>query len=130
MIGGYRPAASDSVDALLVGYYGGDKLRVAGKVRAGLVAHSRRELAMKLKPLHVAACPFGDLPTTGSSLGLARHARADVSNAMDAASDGCANQVRRMEGRRSAEACVLPRGSFGQVSSRGDSDRLGSVTRS
>ena len=36
VIGGYRPAASDSVDALLVGYYEGDKLRFAGKVRAGI----------------------------------------------------------------------------------------------
>ena len=39
------------MDALLVGYYEGDKLRFAGKVRAELVAHSRRELATKLKPL-------------------------------------------------------------------------------
>ena len=67
VIGGYRPAAPDSVDALLVGYYEGAKLRFAGKVRAGFVAHSRRELATKLKPLHVAECPFDDLPTNGSS---------------------------------------------------------------
>ena len=67
VIGGYRPSGSESVDALLVGYYEGDELRFAGKVRAGFVTHSRRELAMKLKPLHVAVCPFGDLPTIGSS---------------------------------------------------------------
>jgi bifunctional non-homologous end joining protein LigD len=67
VIGGYRPAGSQSVDALLVGYYEAGKLRFAGKVRAGFVAHSRRELALKLKPLHVAACPFTDLPTDSSS---------------------------------------------------------------
>jgi bifunctional non-homologous end joining protein LigD len=66
VIGGYRPSGSEGVDALLVGYYERDELRFAGKVRAGFVTHSRRELAMKLKPLHVAACPFADLPTVGS----------------------------------------------------------------
>ena len=37
VVGGYRPAGSNSLDALLVGYYEGKKLRFAGKVRAGLI---------------------------------------------------------------------------------------------
>ncbi len=67
VIGGYRGADPSSLDALLVGYYEGKSLRFAGKVRAGLIPHTRRELARKLKPLKIAACPFADLPTTGSS---------------------------------------------------------------
>lgn len=67
VIGGYRPYAADSVDALLVGYFDNQKLRFAGKVRGGLVSHTRRELAQKLRGLRLNHCPFVDLPTEGSS---------------------------------------------------------------
>lgn len=67
VIGGYRPVGPNSIDALLVGYYEVENLRFAGKVRAGLIAHARRELAIKSKPLHIAKCPFIDLPSTGPS---------------------------------------------------------------
>jgi bifunctional non-homologous end joining protein LigD len=39
-------------------------LRFAGKVRAGLVPHVRREVLGKLKPLQVEDCPFANLPDT------------------------------------------------------------------
>ena len=42
VIGGYRPAGSSGIDALLVGYYDDSGLRFAGKVRAGFVPHLRR----------------------------------------------------------------------------------------
>jgi bifunctional non-homologous end joining protein LigD len=61
-IGGYRPDGSNGLDALLVGYYQGRELRFAGKVRAGLVPHVRREVLEKLKPLQVQDCPFANLP--------------------------------------------------------------------
>jgi hypothetical protein len=41
-VGRYRPDFN-SVDALLVGYYEGHRLRFAGNVKAGFVAHTRRE---------------------------------------------------------------------------------------
>ena len=44
VIGGYRPAGSNGIDALLVGYYDDTGLRFAGKVRAGFVPHLRREV--------------------------------------------------------------------------------------
>jgi len=69
VIGGYRPDGEASVDALLVGYYEGRKLRFAGKVRAGLVPHSRRELAAKLAPLRISQCSFSDLPSGKSRWG-------------------------------------------------------------
>lgn len=62
VVGGYRPAGSDSLDSLLVGFYAGTELRFAGKVRAGLVPHLRRELVGQLKALHIAQCPFANLP--------------------------------------------------------------------
>ena len=66
VIGGYRAARSNSVDALLVGYYDDTGLRFAGRVRAGFVPHLRREVARMLKPHHVDDCPFGDLPNSKS----------------------------------------------------------------
>ena len=67
VIGGYRPAGSNGVDALLVGYYDDTGLRFAGKVRAGFVPHLRREVFKALKPHHVDECPFVDLPNPKSS---------------------------------------------------------------
>jgi len=66
VIGGYRPAGN-SIDALLVGYYEGKSLRFAGKVRAGFVPNTRRQVFEKLQPLKTARCPFPDLPLESSS---------------------------------------------------------------
>jgi ATP-dependent DNA ligase len=66
LIGGYRPG-SNGIDALLVGYYDDSGLRFAGKVRAGFVPHVRREAFKALKPHHVDAFPFVDLPNWASS---------------------------------------------------------------
>lgn len=65
VIGGYRPDGANGLDALLVGYYEGKDLRFAGKVRAGLVPHVRREVLSQLKPLQVHDCPFANLPDAG-----------------------------------------------------------------
>ena len=62
VIGGYSPDGVNSLDAVLVGYYQGDTLQFAGKVRAGLVPFVRREVLAKLKPLRVPRCPFANLP--------------------------------------------------------------------
>jgi bifunctional non-homologous end joining protein LigD len=66
VIGGYRPDGQN-VDALIVGYYDEIGLRFAGKVRAGLVAHLRRDIAKQLRPFHAGRCPFVDLPNVKTS---------------------------------------------------------------
>lgn len=66
VIGGYRPGPN-GVDALLVGYHEGRQLRFAGKVRAGLTPHLRRELHAALKPHEVPKWPFVDLPNSKTS---------------------------------------------------------------
>jgi ATP-dependent DNA ligase len=66
VIGGYRPGFN-AVDALLVGYYEERQLQFAGKVKAGFVAHLRRDLFKKLQALHIDACPFVNLPDSKSS---------------------------------------------------------------
>ena len=62
-----HPALARQIDALLVCYYEGKSLRFAGKVRAGFVPNTRRQLFEKLQPLKVERCPFSDLPLQSSS---------------------------------------------------------------
>ncbi len=66
VIGGYRSDGANGVDALLVGYYAGKSLLFAGKVRAGMVPHMRRELLKKLQPFSIENCPFANLPDSGT----------------------------------------------------------------
>ena len=60
VIGGYTPG--NPFDALIVGYYEGEKLLYAAKVRNGFVRLVRREVASKLKSLRIDTCPFANLP--------------------------------------------------------------------
>jgi len=60
VIGGYVP--DNPFDSIIVGYYQDGKLLYAAKVRNGLVSHTRREVAAKLKGLEVNTCPFANLP--------------------------------------------------------------------
>jgi ATP-dependent DNA ligase len=47
---------------MVVGYYEGDKLMFASKVRNGFVPRLRREVGAKLKHLQTDGCPFVNLP--------------------------------------------------------------------
>jgi bifunctional non-homologous end joining protein LigD len=60
VIGGYT--AGNPFDALVVGYYDGDRLIYVGKVRNGFVANQRRDVMKRLKPLTTDVCPFANLP--------------------------------------------------------------------
>src|SRR5438128_1116442 len=60
VIGGYTPG--NPFDALIVGYYEGEKLLYAAKVRNGFMPLVRREVASKFKRLEIDTCPFANLP--------------------------------------------------------------------
>jgi ATP-dependent DNA ligase len=60
VIGGYTP--DNPLDALIVGYYEGDKLLFASKVRNGFVPRLRREVWSRLRHLETNHCPFFNLP--------------------------------------------------------------------
>ena len=60
VLGGYTPG--NPLDSVIVGYYEGDKLLYAAKVRNGFVPRLRRKVWQKLKDLEIAACPFANLP--------------------------------------------------------------------
>jgi len=60
VVAGYTPG--NPLDAVIVGYYDGDKLIYAAKVRNGFVPRLRREIWQKLKGFEIAGCPFVNLP--------------------------------------------------------------------
>jgi len=60
VIGGYT--GGNPFDSLIVGYYDGDILLYAAKVRNGFVPQLRRDVATKFKGLQIDACPFANLP--------------------------------------------------------------------
>ena len=66
LIGGYMPGPH-GVDSIIVGYYDRSELMYVGRVRAGLVPASRRELFQKLRPFVIEVCPFANLPEQGRS---------------------------------------------------------------
>ena len=60
VIGGYTPG--NPFETLIVGYYEGDKLLYAAKVRTGFVPQVRREVEGRFKGLQIETCPFANLP--------------------------------------------------------------------
>jgi bifunctional non-homologous end joining protein LigD len=60
VIGGYTPG--NPFGALIVGYYEGERLLYAAKVRNGFVPQVRRDVAGRFNGLEIDACPFANLP--------------------------------------------------------------------
>jgi bifunctional non-homologous end joining protein LigD len=65
-IGGYTIGAN-GFDALVFGYYDGDKLIYAGRTRNGFTPASRSQMLQRFRGLQCNTCPFANLPesTTG-----------------------------------------------------------------
>lgn len=63
VVGGYTPG--NPFDALIVGFYRGNDLIYAAKVRAGFVPTTRREVFARIKDLQTSKCPFVNLPERG-----------------------------------------------------------------
>jgi len=61
VIAGYTPSPKN-FDALVIGYYEGDRLMYAARTRNGFTPASRAELFKKIKPLEIKECPFANLP--------------------------------------------------------------------
>ena len=61
VIGGYTPSVRN-FDALIFGYYQGDKLLYAARTRNGFTPASRAELYRRFRSLEVPECPFVNLP--------------------------------------------------------------------
>jgi len=61
VIAGYTPSLKN-FDALVIGFYEGDRLIYAARTRSGFTPASRAELFTKIKPLEINECPFANLP--------------------------------------------------------------------
>jgi bifunctional non-homologous end joining protein LigD len=61
VIGGYTKGGA-TFDALVFGYYEGDRLIYVARTRNGFTPASRAELVRRFRGLETAACPFVNLP--------------------------------------------------------------------
>jgi bifunctional non-homologous end joining protein LigD len=61
VIGGYTIGAN-GFDALVFGYYDGDKLIYAGRTRNGFTPASRKQLLQRFQAMQINVCPFANLP--------------------------------------------------------------------
>ena len=61
VIGGFIPSEL-GVDSLIIGFYRGEHLIYAGRVRAGFVPATRRAIFERIKHLRTPDCPFVNLP--------------------------------------------------------------------
>jgi bifunctional non-homologous end joining protein LigD len=65
VIGGYT-VGTKSFDALIFGYYEGDRLMYAARTRNGFTPAARAQLFRKFRALETEACPFANLPEAKS----------------------------------------------------------------
>ena len=65
VIGGYTLSGSN-FDALIFGYYEGDKLQYVARTRNGFTPSSREKLFKQFRGLEVQQCPFANLPEARS----------------------------------------------------------------
>ena len=61
VIGGYT-LAGRAFDAVIYGYYEGDRLMYAGRTRNGFTPSTRDQLHQRFRGLEMAECPFANLP--------------------------------------------------------------------
>jgi bifunctional non-homologous end joining protein LigD len=79
VIGGYTPSPKN-FDSLLVGYYEGESLIYAARVRNGFVPSVREQLFRVVKNVRRGPCPFANLPELkkrrwGEGLDGSRHGK-------------------------------------------------------
>jgi ATP-dependent DNA ligase len=65
VIGGYTPTLRN-FDALIFGYYDGDRLIYVARTRNGFTPSSREQLFRRFKGLETEQCPFANLPEAKS----------------------------------------------------------------
>jgi ATP-dependent DNA ligase len=65
VIAGYTPGPR-TFDAIIFGYYDGDKLIYVARTRNGFTPASREQLSKRFQGLEVASCPFANLPEAHS----------------------------------------------------------------
>jgi len=65
VIGGYT-VGTRSFDALIFGYFDGDRLVYSGRTRSGFTTAAREKLRRMFRGLEIGECPFANLPEAHS----------------------------------------------------------------
>jgi DNA ligase D-like protein (predicted ligase) len=65
VIGGYS-VGTKTFDALILGYYEGDRLMYVARTRNGFTPAVREQLFKRFRPLEISTCPFVNLPEAKS----------------------------------------------------------------
>ena len=97
VIGAYT-VGTRAFDALIFGYYEGDRLIDAARTRNGFTPAVREQLSKKFRPLEIAGCPFANLPEARSGRwgqGLRRQRWRTVAGSSQCWSDGSPSRTRR-----------------------------------
>jgi hypothetical protein len=101
VIGGYT-VGTKTFDALVFGYYEGDRLIYAARTRNGFTPVVREQLFKKFRGLEIRDCPFANLPEAKSGRWGAGLTAAKMKDCQLAeAGAGRANRVPGVDGRKS-----------------------------
>ena len=100
VIGGYT-VGTKTFDALIFGYYEGDRLVYAARTRNGFTQVVRQQLFKKFRGLEIKACPFVNLP---ESMGCGTDGGENEGLPLAEAGTRRANRVPGMDGRKSPAA--------------------------
>ena len=118
VIGGYT-VGSKTFDALIFGYYEGDKLIYAARTRNGFTPVVRAQLMKKFRALEVKQCPFANLPEAKSGRwGAWPDGGQDEGLPMAEASARWAVRVPRMDRREPSATLEVRRPARGQEGAR------------
>ena len=93
VVGGYTVGAN-TFDALIFGYYDGDRLMYAGRTRNGFTPIVRQQVFKKFRGLAIKECPFANLPEAQErSLGRRSHRGEDEGLSLVEANSGRTDRV-------------------------------------
>ena len=115
VIGGYT-VGSKTFDALIFGYYEGDRLIYAARTRNGFTPVVRAQLMKKFRGLETKECPFANLPQSKS--GRRADEGQDEGLPLAEARTRRAVRVPRMDGREPPAALEVHRPARGQEGAR------------
>jgi hypothetical protein len=94
---------ADPFDSLIVGYYEGNKLMYAAKVRNGFVPQVRREVSQRFKGLQIDLCPFRQ-SSRKETHAMGANERGNEKLPVAQTRAGGADRVRGVDAGRSFEA--------------------------
>jgi bifunctional non-homologous end joining protein LigD len=104
VIGGYTPSHL-GLDAVIAGVYRGKDLYFVGRVRAGFIPASRRQVHEKIRGLKIDNCPFANLPQKSKGRWGQGITEKAIGYGLAQTRNCGANRLPRMDQRLHASGC-------------------------